>query len=58
MKNFLEKILPNDHKKRKWISVAITIVISGVLTALGIYGIGEYGIALFILTPLFLGAWI
>ena len=56
MKNFLEKILPNDHKKRKWISVAITIVISGVLTALGIYGIGEYGIALFILTPLFLGA--
>ena len=32
------------------------MVISGLLTLWGIYGIGEYGIALFILTPIFIGA--
>jgi hypothetical protein len=40
----------------KWIAIGITVIVSGLLTLLGIYGIGEYGIALFVLTPLFLGA--
>lgn len=45
-----------NERKRKWIAISITAVIAGLLTLLGIYGMGEYGIALFILTPLFIGA--
>lgn len=56
MKEQIEKILPTDDKKRKWISVGMTVIISGLFTLWGIYGIGQYGIALFILTPLFIGA--
>lgn len=56
MKEQIEIILPTDGKKRKWISVGLTVIISGLLTLWGIYGIGQYGIALFILTPLFIGA--
>jgi hypothetical protein len=56
MKEQIEKILPTDDNKRKWISVGLTVIISGLLTLWGIYGIGQYGIALFILTPLFIGA--
>lgn len=56
MKQQIEKILPTDDKKRKWIAVGLTVIISGFLTLWGIYGIGQYGIALFILTPLFIGA--
>jgi hypothetical protein len=56
MKQLIEKILPTDDKKRKWTAVGLTVVISGLLTLWGIYGIGQYGIALFILTPLFIGA--
>jgi hypothetical protein len=51
----LERILPENKNKRKWTAVAITVAIAGLLTIWGIYGIGEYGIALFILTPLFIG---
>ena len=36
--------------------MGLTVAISGLLTLWGIYGIGQYGIALFILTPLFIGA--
>src|SRR5215217_3768162 len=52
----LDNILPVEKIKRKWASVGITALISGLLTIWGIYGIGQYGIALFILTPLFIGA--
>lgn len=52
----LDNILPVEKNKRKWVSVCITALISGLLTIWGIYGMGEYGIALFILTPLFMGA--
>jgi hypothetical protein len=52
----LEKILPEDNLKRKWTSIIITLIISGLLTVWGIYGIGQYGIALFILVPLLIGA--
>ena len=50
------KLLPTDDKKRKLLAVSVTVVISGLLTLWGIYGIGQYGIALFILTPIFIGA--
>lgn len=56
MRQLIEKILPTDDNKRKWIAVGLTVIISGLLTLWGIYGIGQYGIALFILTPLFIGA--
>ena len=52
----LDKILSSDNTKRKWTAVGLTVAISGLLTLWGIYGIGQYGIALFILTPLFIGA--
>lgn len=53
--NILDKILPPDKQKRKWTSVLLTTLFAGLLTILAIYGIREYGIALFILTPLFIG---
>jgi hypothetical protein len=43
-------------QKNKWIAIAITVTVAGLLTFWGIQGIGVYGLALFILTPLFLGA--
>ena len=55
MKRLIEK-LPDSDKKRQWIAIAITVVISMLLTLVGIYLIGEYGIALFVLTPFFMGA--
>lgn len=56
MRQLIESILPIDDRKRKLNAVGITVFISGLLTLWGIYGINQYGIALFILTPLFLGA--
>lgn len=56
MKLQKEKMAPAQDKKRKWLAVGLTVIISGLLTVWGIYGIGEYGIALFMLTPLFIGA--
>lgn len=53
--NLLDKTLPKDPEKRKWVSVAATVVFAILLTLWGIYGFKEYGIALFILTPLFIG---
>ncbi|MBK9256909.1 MAG: hypothetical protein IPM42_15615 [Saprospiraceae bacterium] len=40
---------------RKWIAIFVTYVVTGALTVWSIYGIGEYGIALFILIPLLVG---
>ena len=51
----LDKILPTNLSQRKWIAVAITVLLATPLTAWGIYGIGEYGVALFLLTPLLIG---
>lgn len=56
MKQQLENLWPADDTRRKWASVGLTAVIAGLLTLWGIYGIGQYGMALFILTPLFIGA--
>ena len=44
-----------NDSKRKWLSLVITVAIAGLLTLWGIYGIGEYGMVLFILTPIFIG---
>lgn len=52
----LVNILPNNDNSLRWGVVAITIVISKLLTLFGIYVVGDYGIALFILTPFFIGA--
>ena len=52
---FLDNILPIDKNRRKWTVIAITVAIAGLLTVWGIHGYHEYGIALFILTPLFTG---
>lgn len=56
MNQMMSKSLPTDNKKRKLLSVSITVIIAGLLTLWGIYGIGQYGIALFILTPIFIGS--
>lgn len=55
MNRLIEK-LPDSDKQRKWIAIATTVIISMLLTLVGIYLIGEYGIALFVLTPFFMGA--
>jgi hypothetical protein len=56
MRERIEKLLSIDDWKRKWTAVGLTVILSGLFTFLGIYGIGQYGIALFILTPVFIGA--
>jgi len=55
MRKQLEKILPTGDKKLKWAAVGFTVIIAGLLSLWGIHGIGQYGIALFVLTPLFIG---
>lgn len=44
-----------DNKRRKWVAISVTVVLAALLSIWGIYGIGQYGLALFILTPLFIG---
>lgn len=51
----LDKILPKKDQPRKWVIIGLTTLIAGALTVWGIYGVGQYGLALFILTPLFIG---
>lgn len=47
--------LPTEPNKRRWTAIGITVLLATPLTAWGIYGIGEYGVALFILTPFLIG---
>lgn len=56
MKTDLQNLLPDNDESRKRFAVGLTVIVAGLLTLLGIYGIGEYGMALFLLTPLFIGA--
>src|SRR3712207_5879792 len=51
----LNKLLPESKEKRKWASIGVTIAIASLLTIWGIYRIGEYGMALFLLTPFLIG---
>jgi hypothetical protein len=54
--NLLDKCVPSDSVKRRWMAVLVTALVAGLLTVWGIYGIEEYGVAMFILTPMFIGA--
>jgi hypothetical protein len=51
----LNSISQLPDRKRWWSAILITLVVSFLLILLGIYGIGQYGLAIFILTPLFIG---
>ena len=51
----LDKVLPTDIKKRAWVAIAITTILSVGLVFLAIYGIEDYGFAVFILLPVFIG---
>ncbi|WP_421796585.1 SRPBCC family protein [Haliscomenobacter sp.] len=56
MRQLLQKILPENDFTRKCLAIGVTVLLAGLLTLWGIYQIGEYGLALFMLTPLFIGA--
>ncbi len=53
--NPFKNVLTKDLAKRKWNAILLTLLICTPLTLWSIYGIGEYGIALFVLIPLLLG---
>ncbi|TKC06953.1 SRPBCC family protein [Pedobacter frigoris] len=46
---------PQNPKTRLYLSVLGSTIICGLLTLLGIYGIGSYGMYLFVLIPLLMG---
>lgn len=56
MSTTLDKLMPATEPARRWTAVGLTVVVSGLLTLWGIYGIGQYGLALFVCTPLLIGA--
>lgn len=56
MKQLLNKLLPDDDKKRKWLAIFLTVIIAAAFSLWGIYVNQEYGLALFIIVPLFIGA--
>ncbi len=47
--------LPENDTKRQWFAIIVTDIIAALLTLWGIYGIGEYGMALFLFTPFLIG---
>lgn len=49
-------IFPSNSTRRKWNSIGLTVFVAGLFTWWMTNKIEEYGIALFILIPLFLGA--
>lgn len=55
MRQFIENSLPANDVKRKWISIMLTVGASALLTLWMIYGMGSYGISLFIFLPLLMG---
>lgn len=48
-------LTPENDRKRKTRAIAFTVLISVLLTVMCIYWAGEYGFALFVITPLFMG---
>jgi hypothetical protein len=56
MNKFLNRILPDNDRYRKCIAVGVSVIIAGLLSLWVIYGVRDYGIAIFILIPLFIGA--
>jgi hypothetical protein len=55
MNKWIISLIPDHHKKRKYLAIGLTVLLAGGFTLWGIYHIGQYGIALFLLTPIFLG---
>jgi hypothetical protein len=51
----MNMLLPVNETPRKWVAIGLSSLVALLLTAWGIYGIGEYGLALFVLTPVFIG---
>jgi hypothetical protein len=51
-----QSIKNKQEAKREWIAIGITSLISAVFALIGIYGIRDYGIAVFILIPFLMGA--
>lgn len=52
---FVNKLSSLDLTERMWVSAGITIMLTLPLTLVIIYLIAEYGVALFILMPFFMG---
>ncbi|WP_343633276.1 hypothetical protein [Fluviicola sp.] len=55
MNKLLAWFTPENDRKRKFIAIAFTLVISLLFTVMCIYWWGDYGFALFVITPLFMG---
>lgn len=55
MKRTLGRIMPESNIKRQWLTAIITVFLAILLTIWGVYGIEEYGIALFVVIPVFTG---
>jgi hypothetical protein len=53
--NPFNKLATIGRLNRRWIAISLTAIVAGLLTLWGIYGIGQYGVALFVLTPIFIG---
>jgi len=56
MRSVIERTIPSNDLLRKWFAAVLTALFAALLTLWGIYAVRGYGIALFILTPLFIGA--
>jgi hypothetical protein len=55
MSKFTSWITPENDKRRKIIAVALTVFLSYLLTIVGVYVLGEYGMSMFVITPIFMG---
>jgi len=51
----IERLLSDNEKKRWWLAIALTTAISVLQILFGIYVMEEYGMAMFVITPLFIG---
>lgn len=51
----LLKRLPQNKENRKWLAISLTVAIALLLTLLPVYGFNDYGTALFIFLPIFMG---
>lgn len=56
MNDQLRQILPENDTKLKWIAIGFSVLVAVLLTILIIYGIRDYGVAIFFLIPFSMGA--
>jgi hypothetical protein len=57
MNNHFSNFIPDNLLYRRVLAVGITSLLSWALIIFGIYGMGEYGYTIFLLLPLFIGAF-